>query len=72
MLTEEKAKENTTIEFLQIGVDIYNGYKISKDGLSREEDTTVMVGMNEERRNYTTGAKLREAILGQTSEAKND
>ena len=53
------------IEFLRTAVIIYNGYKISKDGLSREEDVEVMKGIDEERKNYSAGAKLREAILGQ-------
>ena len=64
MPKDDKAGDSK-IEFLQIAVDIYNGYKISKDGLSREEDVEVMKGIDEERKNYSAGAKLREAILGQ-------
>jgi len=64
-MSKDEKQDDNKVQFLQVGVDIYNGYKISKDGLSREEDVEVMKGIDEERKNYSAGAKLREAILGQ-------
>jgi len=54
MPKDEKIEDNK-IGFLQTGVDIYNGYKISKDGLSREEDVEVMKGMYEEQKGFYSG-----------------
>jgi len=35
------------VDFYQTDVEIYEGLKISKDGLSREEDVEVLKGMYE-------------------------
>jgi len=57
MANHDKVEDNK-IAFLQIAVDVYNGYKISKDGLSREEDVEVMKGINDEERGFNTGLPL--------------
>jgi len=57
-MPKDEIPDDTKIEFLQIGVDIYNGYKISKDGLSREEDVEVMKGINDEEMGFNTGLPL--------------
>jgi hypothetical protein len=57
-------KESTRIEFLQTGVDIYNGYKISKDGLSREEDVEVMKGFNEDDKGRNVGWRVFKKVFG--------
>jgi hypothetical protein len=57
-------KDDTRVEFLQIGVDIYNGYKISKDGLSREEDVEVMKGFNDEDKGRNVGWRIMKKVFG--------
>lgn len=69
MPNDEKPDPNK-IEFLQIGVDIYNGYKISKDGLSREEDVEVMKGVNDEEQGRNVGYKVFRRVFGGAE--KND
>jgi len=63
MSKDEKPKANT-IGFLQDAVDIYNGYKISKDGLSREEDVEVMKGFNEEDKGRDVGWRVFKRVFG--------
>jgi hypothetical protein len=63
-MPKEEKPDDTKIEFLQIGVDIYNGYKISKDGLSREEDVEVMKGVNEEEQGRNVGWKVFRRVFG--------
>jgi hypothetical protein len=60
---DDKAGDSK-IEFLQIAVDIYNGYKISKDGLSREEDVEVMKGVNDEEQGRNVGWKVFRRVFG--------
>ena len=67
--TNETTPEDTKpkkglIDFLQIGVDVYNGYKISKDGLSREEDVEVMKGVFEDERARNVGWRALKRVLG--------
>ena len=69
MPKDEKAEDNK-IGFLQVGVDIYNGYKISKDGLSREEDVDVMKGVNDEEQGRNVGWKVFRRVFGGAE--KND
>jgi hypothetical protein len=57
-------KDDTRVEFLQTGVDIYNGYKISKDGLSREEDVEVMKGFNDEDKGRNVGWRVFKRVFG--------
>jgi len=58
------------IEFLRTAVTIYNGYKISKDGLSREEDVEVMKGVNDEEQGRNVGWKVFRRVFGGAE--KND
>ena len=69
MPKDEKPEDNK-IGFLQVGVDIYNGYKISKDGLSREEDVEVMKGVNDEEQGRNVGWKVFRRVFGGAE--KND
>jgi hypothetical protein len=69
-MPKEEKPDDTKIEFLQIAVDIYNGYKISKDGLSREEDVEVMKGVNDEEQGRNVGWKVFRRVFGGAE--KND
>jgi len=69
-MPKEEKPDDTRIEFLQIGVDIYNGYKISKDGLSREEDVEVMKGVSDEEQGRNVGWKVFRRVFGGAE--KND
>ena len=46
------------VDFYQTDVEIYEGLKISKDGLSREEDVEVLKGMYEEQRGFYSGLPI--------------
>jgi hypothetical protein len=63
MAKDDKPEDNK-IGFLQVGVDVYNGYKISKDGLSREEDVEVMKGVNDEEQGRNIGYKIWKKAFG--------
>jgi hypothetical protein len=52
------------IDFYGIGVEIYMGLKISKDGLAREEDVEVLRGMYEETYGKDIGQKIFKAVYG--------
>jgi len=57
------------VPFYKAGANIYMGLKISKDGLSREEDVEVLKGMYDELKNYNSGFKLlKEAMTDQSKE----
>jgi hypothetical protein len=43
------------VPFYKTGAKIYMGLKISKDGLSREEDVEVLKGMYEEQKGFYSG-----------------
>ena len=65
-MTKDDKPDPNKIEFLRTAVTIYNGYKISKDGLSREEDVEVMKGIAQEEGAFKTGFKLlKNAIIGE-------
>jgi hypothetical protein len=63
-MTKDEKVDDNKIGFLQVGVDIYNGYKISKDGLSREEDVEVMKGVNDEEQGRNVGWKVFRRVFG--------
>ena len=63
MLKDDNPQDNK-IGFLQVAVDVYNGYKISKDGLSREEDVEVMKGVNDEEQGRNVGWKIWKKAFG--------
>ena len=69
-MPKDEKPEDTKVGFLQVGVDIYNGYKISKDGLSREEDVEVMKGVNDEEQGRNVGWKVFRRVFGGAE--KND
>jgi hypothetical protein len=63
-MPKDDKPEDNRVGFLQVGVDIYNGYKISKDGLSREEDVEVMKGFNDEDKTRNVGWKIWKKAFG--------
>lgn len=69
-MPKDEKQEDNKIGFLQVAVDIYNGYKISKDGLSREEDVEVMKGVNDEEQGRNVGWKVFRRVFGGAE--KND
>jgi len=48
------------VPFYQVGAEIHEGLKISKDGLVREEDVEVLKGMYSSERSFNTGIRLGE------------
>ena len=71
MPKDEKKPEANKIGFLQDAVDIYNGYKISKDGLSREEDVEVMKGIYEEQKGFYSGFPMVAEAITDMEETQN-
>jgi len=69
-MSKDEKQDDNKVQFLQVGVDIYNGYKISKDGLSREEDVEVMKGVNDEEQGRNVGWKVFRRVFGGAE--KND
>ena len=69
-MPKDDKQEDNKIGFLQVAVDVYNGYKISKDGLSREEDVEVMKGVNDEEQGRNVGWKVFRRVFG--GDDKND
>jgi hypothetical protein len=63
-MPKDDKPDDTKIAFLQVAVDVYNGYKISKDGLSREEDVEVMKGVNDEEQGRNVGWKVFRRVFG--------
>lgn len=68
---EYKAK-TLGVDFYQIGADIYQGLKISKDGLSREEDVEVMRGVLEDDLGKDIGQKIFKKVFGGQEKEKGD
>lgn len=62
-MADEKP-DPTKIQFLQDAVDIYDGYKISKDGESRKEDVDVMKGVSEEEQGRNVGWRIMKKVYG--------
>lgn len=65
-MADEKP-DPTKIQFLQDAVDIYDGYKISKDGESRKEDVDVMKGIRDEEGGFNTGLRLVSGAINKLS-----
>jgi len=63
-MPKDDKQEDNKIGFLQVAVDVYNGYKISKDGLSREEDVEVMKGVSDEEQGRNVGWKVFRRVFG--------
>ncbi len=55
-------------DFYKLGVDIYEGLNISKDGLSREEDVAVMHSTLDDEMGRDIGAKIFKAVYGKESD----
>lgn len=67
---EYKAK-TLGVDFYQDGADIYQGLKISKDGLSREEDVEVMKGVLEEELGKDIGQRIFKRVYGSKEDKDN-
>jgi hypothetical protein len=64
MAKDNGTKENTFVPFYETGAQIYMSLKLSKDGLSREEDTEVLKGMYDQNlKEKRIGMKLKQHIL---------
>jgi len=50
--------------FYMTAVEIYNGYKISKDGESRKEDVAVMQGLGQEEQIQNRGWRIFKRVFG--------
>lgn len=56
---------NSFVPFYEDSAQIYMSLKLSKDGLSREEDTDVLKGMYDENANVrNVGWKVRRRVFG--------
>lgn len=69
-MTDDDEKKKSFVPFYGVAAKIHMGLKISKDGLSREEDTTVLKGMYDEMRGFNTGFPLIEALEEQSEPNK--
>ena len=69
-MTDIREKAKTFVPFYESGAQIYMSLKLSKDGLSRVEDTDVLKGMYEESRGFNTGFPLIQALEDQTEPTK--
>jgi hypothetical protein len=61
---QEETPINTFVPFYEKGVQIYMSLKLSKDGLSREEDVDVLKGMYEDEKVRNIGLKVRRKVFG--------
>lgn len=66
-----KDEEKSFVSFYRTGAYIHMGLKISKDGLSREEDTNVLHGMYEEDRGRNVGWRIMKKVYGDQKEQEN-
>ncbi len=68
---EEFIGKTLGVDFYMIDTEIHMGLKISKDGLSREEDVEVLKGMYEEQRSFYGGLPVvSEAIMEQNENGR--
>lgn len=56
--------KNTFVPFYEDGAQIYMSLKLSKDGLSREEDAEVLKGMYGDEGLRNVGWKVRQKVFG--------
>ena len=64
-LPQSEQKEPSFVPFYEESAQIYMSLKLSKDGLSREEDTDVLKGMYDQDGNVqNVGWKVRRKIFG--------
>lgn len=52
------------VDFYETGAKIHMGLKISKDGLSREEDVEVLKGMYDEEKGRDVGWRVFKRVFG--------
>lgn len=70
---EQELVKKAEIPFMAVGVEIYLGLKISKDGDSRKEDVDVLKGFYDENRHIRqTGAKVRYYLRKQQQELPDE
>jgi len=61
---EDTTPTNTFVPFYETGAQIYMSLKLSKDGLSREEDSEVLKGMYDDEKGRNVGWKIRQRVFG--------
>jgi hypothetical protein len=52
------------VQMYLVGTDIYNGYKLSKDGLERDEYTRILERKNEDSQGRDVGWKIFKRVYG--------
>jgi hypothetical protein len=74
MMTDEEEKASKSfVPFYECGAQIYMSLKLSKDGLSREEDADVLKGMYDlGAKDKNIGAKLRSHLIDAQQREYND
>ena len=63
-MTDIREKAKTFVPFYESGAQIYMSLKLSKDGLSRVEDTDVLKGMYDDEKARNVGWKVRQKVFG--------
>jgi hypothetical protein len=58
-----KDEKRSFVPFYEEGVQIYMSLKVSKDGLSREEDTDVLKSMYDELGNRRSGWRVLKRVF---------
>jgi len=64
--------KNTFVPFYEDAAQIYMSLKLSKDGLSRVEDTDVLKGMYDEEKMKNVGLKVRKRVFGRKDDNGDD
>ena len=59
-----KDEKRSFVPFYEEGIQIYMSLKVSKDGLSREEDTDVLKSMYDELGNRKSGWRIFKRVYG--------
>ncbi len=67
---QEFLSKTLGVDFYKHAAQIYMGLKISKDGLSRQEDVEAIKGLSEQQRRFNTGLQITE--LGEAMEKQRD
>ena len=63
-MPKEEEKDKSFVSFYKKGATIHMSLKISKDGLSREEDTDVLHGMYDEEKGRNVGWRIMKKVYG--------
>ena len=72
LLWSEYKARTLGVDFYQTGVDIYQGLKISKDGLARQEDVDVMKGFKDDDLGRDIGSKVFKKIFGEAEKDREN